>query len=319
MLLKKKRSVSAAFMAVDIFYIVMMILPIVAAIVLKVLTEPPSEGINITGARIYTIIYLPFFPKDLAVFQQFPITEAQVNSALVLITITFLCLYMTHGLKERIKLRRQHFAELIVEKVDGMVKENMGDFFKSFSPFIIAIMALSACSSLLSLFGLFPPTSDINVVAGWAILVFILITYYKLRCGILYYLKGFTEPVAILAPINFLSEFATPISMAFRHYGNILSGTVISVLLGYALTALSAMVLGSLPGFISQIPIFKIGIPAVLSIYFDVFSGCLQAFIFAMLTMLNIAGGFSLEDYEKLKNKRLARKAAKQKRKIIKN
>ena len=296
MLLKKKNTF---FKLVDTFYIAMMILPIVGGIILQVLTEPKSEGIQITGARIFFTIPMPI--------QDFPITESQVNSALVLISILFLCLYLTHGITERIELKRQHFAELIVEKIDAMVIENMGEYFKGYSAFIIAIMALSGFSSLMSLFGLFPPTSDINVVAGWAILVFILITYYKLKCGPVYYLKSFTQPVAFLAPINFISEFATPISMSFRHYGNVLSGSVISVLIATALAGLSNMVLGNLPGFLKDIPLFQIGIPAVLSVYFDIFSGCLQAFIFAMLTMLNVSGAFPIEDYEKRKQKKLSK------------
>ena len=284
---------SLRFKLVDALFLIMMILPIVCGIILQVLTKPASEGINLTGARIFFTIPMPI--------QDFPVTESQINSALVLITIFFFCLYMTHGISERITLKRQHFAELMVEKVDALVKENMGEYFTGFSPFIIAILALSAFSSLLSLVGMFPPTSDINIVGGWAILVFILITYYKLKCGPLYYLKGFTEPIAVLTPINFLSEFATPISMAFRHYGNILSGSVISVLIGAALSGLSSMLLGWLPGFLADIPFLQVGIPAVLSIYFDVFSGCLQAFIFAMLTMLNVSGGFPQDEYERRK------------------
>ncbi len=274
----------------------MMLLPIAFGILLQILTKPVSEGINITGARIFFEIPMPI--------QNFPITESQVNSLLVLISIFFLCLYLTHGLKEKIVLKRQHLAELAVQKVDGLVCENMGEYFKGFSPFIIAIMALSAFSSLLSLFGLYPPTSDINIVGGWAILVFVIITYYKLKCGPLYYLKGFTEPVAILAPINFISEFATPVSMAFRHYGNVLSGTVISVLLGVALSSISSKLLGALPSIVANFPIFQVGIPAVLSIYFDVFSGLLQAFIFAMLTMMYVSGGFPQDEYEKRKLKK---------------
>lgn len=277
----------------------MMILPLVAGMILNLLTKPAGEGISISGARIFFTIPMPI--------QDFPITESQVNSLLVIITIFFFCLYMTHGLSQHIKLKRQHFAELIVEKVDGLVNDNMGEFFKGYSPFIIAMLALSALSSLISLLGLYPPTSDINIVGGWAILVFILITYYKMKCGPLYYLKGFTEPVSLLAPINFISEFATPISMSFRHYGNILSGSVISVLLGSALAGLSSMLLGALPGFLGDIPLFRIGIPAVLSIYFDVFSGCLQAFIFAMLTMMNISGAFPMDEWEKRKQKRLSK------------
>ncbi len=293
------KAIDKKFKIVDAFYTLMMIIPILTGIVLQVLTKPQSEGITITGARIFLTIPMPI--------QDFPVTESQVNSALVLIAIVFLCLFLTHGIEEKVHLKRQHFAELIVEKVDGMVLENMGEYFKGYSPFIIAILALSAFSSLLSLFGLFPPTSDINIVAGWAILVFILITYYKLKCGPVYYLKSFTEPVAFLAPINFLSEFATPISMSFRHYGNVLSGTVISVLIGTALAGLSNLVLGNLPGFLADIPLFQIGLPAVLSIYFDVFSGCLQAFIFAMLTMLNVSGAFPLDEFEKRRQKKLSK------------
>ncbi len=284
------------FKILDIIYIIMMALPIAFCIILKILTTPLGEGINIAGARIFFEIPMPI--------QNFIVTESQVNSAMVLITIFFFCLYMTHGLKEKIELKRQHFAELIIEKVDGLVGENMGEYFSGYAPFIIAIMAFSACCSLLGLFGLYAPTSDINIVGGWAILVFILITYYKMKCGPLYYLKGFTEPVALLAPINFISEFATPISMAFRHYGNILSGSVISVLLGTALAGLSNMLFNWLPGFLGSFPFLQVGIPAVLSIYFDVFSSLLQAFIFAMLTMLNISGALDIDEYEKRKLKK---------------
>lgn len=291
------------FKIVDIIYILMMALPITFGIVLQVLTKPQSEGVSISGARIFFEIPMPI--------QKFPVTESQINSALVLIVILGFCLYLTHGISEHIKLKRQHFAELIVEKVDGLIKENMGEYFMGFAPFIIAVMALSACSSLLSLFGLYPPTSDINIVGGWAILVFILITYYKMKCGPLNYVKSLAEPVALLAPINLISEFATPVSMAFRHYGNVLSGSVISVLLATALGGLSSALLGRLPGFLADIPLFQIGIPAVLSIYFDVFSGLLQAFIFAMLTMMYVSGGFNLELYEKMKARKNNKKQSK--------
>ena len=198
-----------------------------------------------------------------------PVTEAVVNSWLVMIVITGLCLFLTHGTKDYPELKRQHFAEIAVEMVDKLVNENMGDYFSAYGPFIMSILELSAFSSLMSLFGLFPPTSDLNVVAGWAILIFGIITYYKFKCGPVNYLKGFTKPVIFLAPINFISEFATPISMAFRHYGNVLSGVVVSVLVGSALQGVSAMLLSWAPEFLASIPVFQVGIPAVLSVYFD--------------------------------------------------
>ncbi len=295
------------FLALDILYIAMMILPIVTAIVLKVLFTPASQGVTITGPLIYARI--PF------IIQDFIITESQINSALVIITILGICLYMTHGLSVDPTLKRQHIAEVIVEKAQGLVSGNMGDAFGAFTSFIMAIMALSACSSLLSLFGLFPPTSDMNVVAGWSILVFGIITYYKLKCGPVNYMKGFTEPVAILTPINIIGEFATPISMAFRHYGNVLSGVVVSVLVGSALQGVSALLLSWAPSFIAGIPIFQVGIPAILSVYFDLFSGLLQAFIFAMLTMLYVSGAFDPEGYIEYKRKKQEKKNKKLKQK----
>ncbi len=283
------------FKVVDIFYIIMMVLPVIGGIALKVITTPPSEGITISGARVFFTIPMPV--------QNLAITESQINSAIVIVSLLFLCLYLTHGISNGVWLKRHHIAELIVEKSSSMVTGNMGDYFKSFAPFIAAILGLSAFSSLLSLVGLFPPTSDINIVAGWAILVFILITYYKMKCGPLEYVKSFANPV-LMAPLNVISEVATPVSMAFRHYGNVLSGSVISVLIATGLQGLSNLVFGALPGFLGDFPFLQIGLPAILSIYFDIFSGVLQAYIFAMLTMMYISGGFPLELYNERKNKK---------------
>lgn len=287
------------FVAVDVLYIALTVLPILIGIAVKILTNVPGEGISITGAQVYFTLKLPLW--DL------PVTESQLNSLLVTVTVFGLCKYLTHGITEKCDTKRQIIAEWIVENVNKMVYSNMGDYFKAFPPFIASIIGLSAFSSLLTLFGLYPPTSDINVVSGWAILVFILITYYKMKCGPIHYIKSFGEPVKFLAPLNIISEVATPISMAFRHYGNILSGSVISVLLASGLAALSNTVFGWLTSF----PIFRVGIPAVLSIYFDVFSGCLQAYIFAMLTMLYVGGAFSVDDYIAKKEKQHKRRKTK--------
>ena len=297
---------SLRFGLADTVYILMIILPLLAGIVLNVLTKTASEGISITGARIFFTVPMPL--------QDLYITEAQINAWLVIIAILGLCLYLSHGAKIRPDTKRQHLAEWIVEKTEALVTDSMGDFFSGYAAFITAIIAISAFSSLLTLLGLFPPTSDINIVAGWAILVFALITYYKLKGGVGNYLKGFLEPIFIMAPLNVLGEIATPVSMAFRHYGNVLSGSVIAVLISYALQGLSSLVLGWLPGVFGEIPLLQIGLPAVLSLYFDIFSGCMQAYIFAMLTMLNISLGFPQEIYEK----RMQKKAEKKNKKLQK-
>ena len=272
----------------DILYLAMIIAPFVLAIALKVINKPVEEGITITGALIYLTIPMPL--------QDLYITESQVNSWAVMIALTGLCLYLTHGMKLVPGSKRQIVAEWIVEKVNALVADNMGKRFMGFAPFVCAILGLSAFSSLSSLLGLFPPTSDMNIVAGWAILVFILITHYKLKGGLWPYIKGFFEPIPVFMPFNVLGEFATPVSMSFRHYGNVLSGVVIATLVHYALGNLSHMILGWLPGFLGNIPWLRVGIPAVLSLYFDIFSGCMQAFIFAMLTMLYIATGAPEEE-----------------------
>lgn len=293
------RQASMKFKIIDIILIILTLIPLIAGIALKVMLIPPSDGIEITGAHIFFTIKTPL--------QELPITESQINSWLVIISVFWLCIYITHGIKTKAVTKRQHIAEWIIEKTESLVKSNMGEYFSGFAPFIAAVMALSGFSSLLTLIGLYPPTSDMNVVAGWALLVFILITYYKFKCGPLHYLKSFTEPVPFLTPLNIISEVATPVSMAFRHYGNILSGSVISVLVATALQGLTHIIFGKLPGILGAFPFLQVGIPAVLSIYFDIFSGLLQAFIFAMLTMLYISGGFPAEDYRKRKEKKACR------------
>lgn len=290
---------STRFRVIDWLLIAMMILPLLAGMTLKILFTPASEGVEITGALIYfTWEGMPLMPLQ--------ITESEINSWLVMISITGLVLYLTHGLTQKAENKRQLIAEWIVEKVTDLVHSNMGEQYSQYIPFIAAIMGLSAFSSLSCLVGLFSPTGDVNVTAGWAILVFLLVTWYKLKGGVLNYLKGFTEPIPVFTPMNIVGEFSLPLSMAFRHYGNVLSGAVISVLVGVALQGLSKTLLGWIP-VVGNIPLLRIGIPAVLSVYFDVFSGLMQAFIFAMLTMLNIAGAFPEEAWAKRQEKKRLR------------
>lgn len=289
-----KRDVKAR--VIDWLLVAMIVAPFVFSMTLKVLFKPASEGISITGAQVYFTIPMPVM--DL------PITESQVNSLMVVLSILGLCLYLTHGISVAPHSKRQIVAEWIVEKVQNLVNSNMGAYFSAFVPFIAGIMFISAFSSLSSLLGLFPPTSDMNIVAGWAILVFVLITHYKLKGGLLPYVKGFFEPVFIFAPFNIIGEVATPVSMSFRHYGNVLSGMVISTLVAYALQTLSHKLLGWLPGVLGQFPFLQVGLPAILSLYLDIFSGLMQAFIFALLTTIYISTGFPQEEYERRKAKR---------------
>lgn len=281
---------SRRFKVVDGLLLALAALPLLGAMVLQVLTKGPSEGISISGARVFARVKFPL--------QDLIISEAQVNSWLLLLSVFFLCLYLTHGLSPKAQTKRQLLLEWAINALEKMVDSNMGPRFVSFIPFIAAVLVLSCFSSLLSLLGLFAPTSDLNVTGGWALLVFALITYYKFKCGPWGYVKSFAEPVAFLFPMNLISEVATPVSMAFRHYGNILSGSIISVLIGAAFQGLSSLVLGWLPGVLGEFPFLQIGIPAILSLYFDVVSGVLQAYIFATLTMLYVSSAFNVDEFE---------------------
>lgn len=221
------------------------------------------------------------------------LTETIVNMWIVMAVIVGLCIFLTRDLQLHAHTRRQIVAEYIVRKISEMVRANMGERYIGHAPFIAAILFLSAGCSLTGLLGFYPPTSDLSALLGWSLLVFALITWTKIRTGGLRgYVGGFARPVALLTPFNIISEIAVPVSMAFRHFGNIASGTVITALLYGALAALSNVLLGLLPGVLGEalggIPILQVGLPAILSIYFDLFAGFLQAFIFCMLTMMYI-------------------------------
>ena len=245
--------------------------------------------ISIVGPKVYYEV-----PIDFPILGRFQITETLVISWLVMLIITLLCIWLTHDLKVEKISKRQAFAEMLVEMADKFVIGNMGEKFRYFVPFVAALFATSLVSNLISLLGLRSPTADLNTEAAWAIVVFILITSQKIKAGgVGGYLKGFTQPIALLTPFNILSELATPISLACRHFGNILSGVVINGLLYAALALASSKLLGLIPGAVGQVlsnvPILAVGLPAVLSVYFDWFTGVMQAFIFCMLTTMYIA------------------------------
>ena len=241
-------------------------------------------NLEVTGAKVLF---------NIPIFGGIPITETIVNTWIVMALIVGLCLFLTHGMQVHARTKRQVVAEYLVGMVKNLVKNNMGERFMHYVPFIGALFSLAMLSSLISMVGLFSPTGDLSTCVGWAVLVFVVITYYKIRTQhIGGYLKGFTQPVFIMTPLNMISEVATPISMAFRLFGNIASGSVVTLLLYGGLAALSSGILGLIPGAVgevlSMIPIFQLGIPAILSIYFDLFTSVLQAFIFCMLTMMYI-------------------------------
>ena len=248
-----------------------------------------SMEVDISGARIFYT-----FPFDFPILGKLSITETIVISWVVMAIITGLCIWLTHDLKVDNISKRQALAEMIVDTANNFVIGNMGEKFRGMIPLVAALFATSVVSNLISLVGLRSPTADLSVEAAWAAMVFIMITYQKIKTnGLGGYLLGYTKPIAVMTPFNVLSELATPVSMACRHFGNILSGLVIDTLiygaLGVASSALLGLIPGAVGGFLSRIPILEVGVPAITGVYFDWFSGCMQAFIFCMLTTMYIA------------------------------
>lgn len=245
--------------------------------------------VDISGAKVLFTI-----PMDIPILGDLQISETIVVSWIVMAVITGLCIWLTRDLKVENISKRQAVAEMLVEMANNFVINNAGEKFRKLIPFVAALFATSVVSNLISLTGLRSPTADLSTEAAWAVVVFVMITAQKIKAGGFGgYLKGFTQPIAVLTPFNILSELATPISMACRHFGNILSGLVINALLYGALAVASSKLLGLLPGLIgevlAQIPILSVGVPAILSVYFDWFSGFMQAFIFCMLTVMYIS------------------------------
>ena len=242
-------------------------------------------NVDIHGAPIYF---------EIPILGGIKITASLVVTWGVMLVLTLVCIFLTHGMKVNNISKRQALAEKIVLTAENFVRSNMGEAWMEWTPFISAIFALSIFSSLASLIGLWSPTADVSTTLAWALVVFVIMTYFKLKTnGLGGYLKGFCDPIFVMAPFNVLGEVFTPISMAFRHFGNIVSGTVISTLVYAALVVANHALFSIIPGVVGQwlgaIPFLTVGIPAIISLYFDWFGSFMQAFIFCMLTMMFIS------------------------------
>ena len=218
------------------------------------------------------------------------ITETTLSSFIVMLILIAASIFLGRNLKKR-PGRVQVLTEKGVTMLYNMVESTMGKHNLRFAPYIGTLFLSSVLGSLISLTGFFrSTTADISTTLTWALITSVLVWYYNIKNkGFFGWLKGFTEPIVVMTPMNIVSEIAQPISMAFRHFGNVAGGSVLTMLIYNALAAASAVILGWIPNaFISSIPILQVGIPAVLSLYFDLFSGFIQALVFSMLTMVYV-------------------------------
>ncbi len=235
----------------------------------------------------------------LPIFGGIEITETIVIGWLIIIAVFLICRYLTSSLEKVPTKKRQIIAEMFVGFVNNMVAQSMGKKWKHYAPYIATILVYAVFGALISLLGLRSMTADFNVTLTWALMTFVLITFYKIRSGgVGGYLKSYASPIPVMLPLNVLSEVATPLSMAFRMFGNVSGGAVITALVYGALASLSRLCHLAFSAGAFDINILQLFIPAMLSIYFDLFSGCVQAYIFATLTMVYVSGADTSDDTE---------------------
>lgn len=204
------------------------------------------------------------------------ITETVVNTWIIMAALILIALIL------RIKMKNykykpegsQNVIELIIEYMDSFVKSAMTEKYAYFGNWFFGVFALILVSNLSGLLGFRPPTADLCTTAAITLTTFFLIHFMGIKTARGGYFKSYFEPVPFLVPLNIISELATPISLSFRLFGNILGGMIIM--------SMVYMALGNLP---SILKIFNIGVPAALHMYFDVFAGCIQTVIFVMLSM----------------------------------
>lgn len=172
----------------------------------------------------------------------------------------------------------QNIVEMIVEMLDKMIKSSMGNNAVKFANYIGTIFIFILISNISGLFGLRPPTADYGVTFPLGVMTFILIHFNKFKHkkvkGVL---QELCDPWPIWAPINIIGYIAVPVSLSLRLFANVLSGTV-----------MMALIYGLLKWF-------ALFWPAALHVYFDLFSGAIQTYVFCMLTMTYVSDAIGEE------------------------
>lgn len=206
--------------------------------------------------------------------QTFWITTTHVAIVIVSLILIIFALFANRRMKkaEEVPGMFQNIIEIIVEMLDNLVKTNMGKYAPKFANYIATLFLFILVSNLSGIIGLRAPTADYGVTLMLALITFVMIQYNGIKYQKLGHFTSLFQPIPLLFPINLIGEIATPISMSLRLFANLLSGTII-LALWYGLMPI----------------LFRIGIPAALHAYFDLFSGCIQTYVFCMLTMLFVS------------------------------
>lgn len=202
------------------------------------------------------------------------ITSTHVTVAIVVAVLFVLSVIVHHKFTkhpDEVPGVFQNIIELAVEKLDGMVAGSMGRNAVRYRNYIGTLFAFILISNLGGIFGLRPATADYGTTLPLGLITFFIIQISAIRHQKFRYLKSLAEPYAFLLPSNIIGEVSVPVSLSLRLFGNILSGTLIMSLWYNML------------GFITANPI-----SAFLHAYLDVFSACIQTYVFVMLTMTYI-------------------------------
>ncbi len=218
-------------------------------------------------------------PHDLFTINLFglkiPISDVVVTMWIVMAVMIILSIVLTRKLTT-VPNKKQNVVEWIVEFINNMVKDAIGaHHWKAFAPYLGTVLLFLVFANTISLFNIIPgfhlrpPTRNINVTACMAVMsigvaIFAGIRYKKFGG----WLKSFAKPTPVMLPFNILDYFIKPTSLALRLFGNILGAFIVMELIYMALPPIA---------------------PAFLSIYFDLFDGILQAYVFVFLTSIYIA------------------------------
>lgn len=225
-----------------------------------------------------------FGPRIAFYIGDIPVSETVTVTWLIIFVLGLFSILATRNLKKEPR-GLQIIVETLVSTVNNLTKQNMGERNLVFAPFVGTLLLFIGISNIIGLLGFRPPTGDLNTTMCLSITTFVLTQFFGVkRKGIVNYSKGFLQPMPFLLPLNIIGELANPVSLGFRLFGNIVAGIIIMSLLYGALGGFTEMLLGI------TVPLFQAGVPAVLHIYFDMFAGLLQSFIFTMLTMVFISG-----------------------------
>ncbi len=208
---------------------------------------------------------------------QIPVADVVVVMWVIMAVLIFFSIFLTRKLTA-VPHKKQNVAEIIVEFINNIAKDAIGKHhWRAFAPYLGTIFLFLIFANTVSIFNVIPgegfklrpPTRNINVTACMAIMSIIVVIYagirYKKMSG---WLKSFIEPIPLMLPFKILDYGIKPLSLALRLFGNILGAFIVMELI-----------------YMAMPPV----VPAVISVYFDLFDGILQAYVFMFLTSLYIA------------------------------